>query len=242
MMNEDKISFGFEGKTIVYAEVSGYCNSHCVVCPYETGARTGFITNEIRDRIIQFVKENVNTRFLFYFHWISEPLIYKGLEEYIKLLSALPNADLWVCTNGVLLTEDRINSLREAGLKNIWYSMFKNNEAEYNEFTRSRNYQTSRKNLIYLLDNSLLFEKIFLTTFSKDFGDLEDHVERTPNIIPERDRTILKWAPADGQKNSCICISHKGDINFMWEDYDRSIGNIKDFDSVTLLNAFSAGT
>lgn len=236
------VSIPFEGRTIVYAEVSGHCNSHCVICPYETGARPGIITNETRDRIIQLVKENPNTPFLFYFHWISEPLIYKGLEEYINILSAFPNADLWVCTNGVLLTEKRIESLRKAGLKNIWYSFFKNNEAEYNEFTRTQNYTTARKNLTYLLENNSLFEKIFLTTFSKDFGDLEELVQKTPNMIPERDRTVLKWEPAVGQKNSCICISHKGEINFMWEDYSRSVGNIKDFDPSTLLKLFAAGT
>ena len=71
--------------------------------------------------------------------------MYSGLEDYIKLLP-LRNTEIWVCTNGILLNNERLNKLHEAGLWNIWYSFFYTNESDYKKYVRSNLFSEAKNN------------------------------------------------------------------------------------------------
>jgi molybdenum cofactor biosynthesis enzyme MoaA len=151
---------------IIYTEVTAECNNRCVYCAIDRVKRTGVIKKKVRDSVVKLISAHPEINFRVYFHLVGEPLMYDGLEDYIKMLT-LPNADLWVCTNGILLTDERVNKLHEAGLRNVWFSFFYTNEADYKKYVRSDFFPEAEKNLFHLVSKNDLFEKIHIVTFSK---------------------------------------------------------------------------
>jgi hypothetical protein len=208
-------------------ETSATCNSRCAACPSGSTGRRGFIDAEVEDRVVQLIRENPDIRFNVCMNWTGEPLLYQGLEKYISRL-CLPNVNLWVCTNGVLLTEERFSRLYESGLRNVWFSMFYVDESEYNRYTRTNNFQAAWEHLIMLAGKSDKLKKIKIVTFSQDLGSIEEFIKK-PNIEVERARPIQKWEIPPVPQRCWLSITISGEISLYWQDYrcDLSIGNIK---------------
>ena len=239
----------------VYTEVTAHCNNKCVFCPIDKLSRVGFIKKEVRDRVVQFLSSHPDIKFKTFFHQLGEPLLYKDLESYISLLAPLPNVDMWMATNGVLLTPQKLESLYLAGLRNIWYSMFYTNEEDYSKNTQTNNFITSRDNLNYLLSKSNLFKRIHIVSFSSKADEIQQDISNKKNISIETGRRIREWrfdkiysfiakmvfayfSKIDPRKY--ICISVNGDLTYHWRDYNflNSIGNICELNDEDILKGF----
>ncbi len=234
----------------IYTEVTSYCNSQCKFCPINLVNRKGFIKEEVRDRVVDFVKSNPNVMFTIYFHLIGEPLLYNDLEEYIKLLS-LPNCVLWVCTNGLLLNDKRLMELQRAGLKNLWFSLFYANRKDYKKYVGRDNFLEVEKNLYNLLSKKNMFNKIKIITFSKESKKLEGIIKDRVDVKLNKARKQYSWSlmgkfPFNSKplytilnkfRNKTICISINGEVCFYWRDYNfkYSIGNICELKDKTIL-------
>ena len=113
--------------------------------------------------------------------------MYLGLENYIKSLS-LPNTELWVCTNGELLNNERLIKLHEAGLRNIWYSFFYTNELDYRKYVRSDSFSTIKNNLYNLISKSDLFDRIKIVTFSRCAEQIEKIISGKRKVYLQKER------------------------------------------------------
>jgi len=214
---------------ILYTEVTSYCNNRCTFCAIDKVKRKGFIKDEVREKVKELISSYPDIKFLVYFHLVGEPLLYNGLEDYIRLL-LLPNAELWVCTNGVLLTDNRMQKLHQAGLKNVWLSMFYTNDSDYKRYVRSDNFDSANGNLFNLLLKSKMFDRIRIVTFSEDADAIKEAIGNKNNVVLQTSREKEEWSGESGR--NFICISINGDVCFDWKDYNfnSSIGNICELD------------
>lgn len=226
-------------KIVVYTEVAAHCNSRCQACAVDKVKRKGFIDERVKGKVAALIGASPSDRFLVYFHLVGEPLLYSGLEGYIQQLS-LPNAELWVCTNGALLTDQRLQSLRAAGLKNVWFSMFYAEEEAYRRYTNTKSYEACWEHLDNLVTRRDWFEKIHIVTFSTEAAALRDLLRGTKNVTLEISRRVEHWEYAAGIEPHYLCISIDGEVSFFWQDYnfEQSIGNIVSLPPEEILTAF----
>lgn len=240
---------------IVYSEVVSLCNNKCVFCPIDVLNRSSFIKEDVQQKVIEFLKKTSNIKFKVFFHVLGEPLLYKGLERYINDLSKLPNVKPWLSTNGTLLTMERLTSLHNAGLRNIWYSMFYTNEEDYKKNVRTDFYSQAKENLYYLLSKSDDFEKIHIVTFSDNADEILELIKNKQNVSIEIGRRIKEWRFSrifsfltrpiyqivkDFDPRRYICVSVNGDVTYEWRDYNfkKSVGNILNLQDAQILNGY----
>jgi organic radical activating enzyme len=222
---------------ILYTEVTSYCNNRCTFCATDRVDRKGFIKDAVREKVRELISSQPDKEFLVYFHLVGEPLLYDGLEDYIRKLQ-LPNAQLWVCTNGVLLTGERIGRLQQAGLKNIWVSMFYTNESDYKKYVRTDNFKSASCNLFNLLSGNEMFDKIRIVTFSENADAVREAIRNKNNVVLQTSREMDKWSGKS--KRIFICVSIDGDVCFDWKDYNfgSSIGNICELDGDIIIKEY----
>lgn len=105
---------------IYQVEVSNYCNLSCEYCPYPKQYRKkGFMDKRTFETVIQLAKKcNQN---LLYLHNFGEPLLHPELVQFVEIAKK-ENIECRFFTNGVLLKEDLINALYEAGIRCIGIS------------------------------------------------------------------------------------------------------------------------
>jgi len=226
---------------IVYTEVTTDCNNKCFFCAHQRVNRSGFISGRVKDSVVELISSQPQTKFLVYFHLVGEPLIYEGLEDYIKRLS-LPNVELWVCTNGKFLTSERLNKLHKAGLRNVWFSYFYADKDDYKKYIQVDSFPEVKDNLYNLLSNNILFNRIKIVTFSKSCKELENKITGKRNVILQRERNIKPWIWNGLAFNKYICVSINGDVCFDWKDYnfESSIGKIYDLEPSSIIKRYKS--
>jgi len=128
------------GRIIAEARISvtDRCNFHCIYCQ-----PTPESTKEHRDHILSFEEIRLLAEILFergvtkFRLTGGEPLVRKGLEKLVAMLSALDGlTDLALTTNAYLLAE-KAEQLAEAGLKRVNVSMDSLDRRRFAEMTRS---------------------------------------------------------------------------------------------------------
>jgi hypothetical protein len=247
------------GEIVLYTEVTTFCSNRCGFCPIDLVQRHGFIREEVKGGILDFISSFPDKKFIVYPHLVGEPLYYPGLEGYIQTLSSLPNVELWLCTNGVILDEPRIQSLHDSGLRNIWYSLFYSTDADYRRHTRSENFSRAYKNLRDLLSRSLLFERIHIVLFGGGSAEMDGEISGKKNVTIEIHRKIHPWRiegryfqqrffsflfSAIGKfRTKYICISIDGKVCFDWRNYnfERALGNICHLDQAAIIKKTDSG-
>lgn len=94
------------------------CNLRCSYCPNSQ------IKSKITEHVMPqklFLKildnlKNLDFDGIFYFHTFNEPLLNKNLEAYIELLNKyIPKAETTMYSNGIFLTENKLQSIKQAG-------------------------------------------------------------------------------------------------------------------------------
>ena len=226
-------------KIVLYTEVTTHCTNKCSFCPIGRGKvnRDGYINIDVECKVKNFIESNPKFLFKVFFHAVGESLLYNGLEEYIKLLTPLPNAEIWVATNGVLLDDKRLYSLYNAGLHNIWFSMFYTEENEYKKHTKTDNFFIAKSNLYNLLSKNELFKNVNIVTFSENADEIKRIIIDKKNVTLQQNRVITEWEYVPGNKPNYFNISFDGAVSFYYQDYNfsNSIGNICTFPPVELM-------
>lgn len=111
-------------------EVTNICNDRCIFCANRKSTRKkGYINYEKALKILHEAYENGTREVGFYA--TGEPLINKDLEKYIKYAKDIGYEYTYITTNGVLLGEERANSLLEAGIDSIKFSINAVNKKDY---------------------------------------------------------------------------------------------------------------
>jgi MoaA/NifB/PqqE/SkfB family radical SAM enzyme len=164
-----------------------------------------------------------------------------------------------LCTNGVLLDAARIERLRQAGLRNIWFSLFYAQAEEYRRHTHTNHGERARRNLNHLLERSAEFDHIHIVLFSSETAGLEAAIRHKPNVTLQVGRKVHPWKTegrmyerglfrflfsAVGKlRVQYVCVSIDGDVTFDWRDYNfkGSLGNIRKLDPPEILRRLNAG-
>lgn len=109
-------------------EVNNTCNQRCVFCPYHGKYKPKEIHRSVLD--IGFVKKIMDQaaelgigRKEIGFYLAGEALLYKGLAELVSYAKQLGFPYVFLTTNGVLATPERINPIIDAGLDSIRFSV-----------------------------------------------------------------------------------------------------------------------
>lgn len=247
------------GEIVLYTEVTTSCSNACEFCPIGLVARRGVIHPDVWRGVLHLISSCPGRKFIVYPHLVGEPLLFPGIEEYLRSLAAFPNVELWLCTNGVLLDEARLQSLCECGLRNIWFSLFYATPADYRKHTCTDHFHAARRNLDHLVKRSAAFDKIHIVLFSESTPDLEALIRDQPNVTLEVRRHVHPWKRQGrlyGQKwfrllfstlgkfrTKYICVSIDGEVNFDWRDHSfrSSIGNIRDLHPSVIMRRIDAG-
>ena len=239
-------------RIVVYTEVTPTCNNKCYFCPIDKLSRKGQISNEVEDRVVSFLANTPHKKFRVFPHLLGEPLLFRRLERYLGQLN-LPHVELWIATNGILLTPERLRSLHAAGLRNIWFSMFYTNKEDYRRNTGSEFFETAYSNLLNLLAHHSLFRRIHVVTFACEADRLAAQLSQLPNVTFQQPRRIEEWR-YDGKPRlrslffmtsrlrlaKSICITTEGNVAFDWKDYnaEASPGNILSLTDYDILNGY----
>lgn len=130
---------------IVQIEFNGLCNRRCSYCPVSIEPRpNGFLRPDIYDSILNFLAgENFGGQL--HPNFYNEPLLFKKFDEYVsKARKVLPQVEIVLNTNGDLLTVEKYENLRAAGVTTFLISQHDPEPSEAVKgivsYSASRNY------------------------------------------------------------------------------------------------------
>jgi len=83
---------------------------------------------------------------------MNEPLIVQDLERYIEYAKQAGMVNVFMSTNGILLTEKRAQSLIASGITKIFISIDATNEATYEAQRHSKKYNEIVENVLRLIE------------------------------------------------------------------------------------------
>ncbi len=247
------------GEIVLYTEVTTTCSHRCDFCPIHLVERHGNIQPDVQRAVVNLISSYPDHKFVVYPHLVGEPLLFPGLVEYLRNLAALPNVELWLCTNGVFLDESRLQEFEAAGLKNIWFSMFYAMPDGYRRHTGSDRFETARRNLRGLLEHHSKFDKIHVVLFSPATEGIEAQIREKSNVTLQIRRPVHPWQ-SEGRwydrkvvrflfstmakfRTKYITVSIDGEVGFDWRDYNlrNSLGNIRNLDRARIMRQVDAG-
>lgn len=124
--------------TKVELQLASWCNRTCAFCPSGTfPVPREFMSDAVIERV---AGELARVRFdgALAFHLMSEPLLYRRLEEVLAVFRRrLPDAYLYVHTNGDVIKDyARAHQLFEAGLNQLWINCY-DSEEQFNHRNES---------------------------------------------------------------------------------------------------------
>ena len=136
------------GEIVLYTEVTTTCSHRCDFCPIHLVERHGNIQPDVQRAVVNLISSYPDHKFVVYPHLVGEPLLFPGLVEYLRNLAALPNVELWLCTNGVFLDESRLQEFEAAGLKNIWFCHVLRHAGRLSPTHWFHRFETARRNSV----------------------------------------------------------------------------------------------
>ncbi len=134
----------------VQLEPTNVCNLRCTTCPQGDDNREiqkGFMSLELFRKLVDQAASF--SSILVVLHLSGEPLLHKELPQMVALVKER-GLDVDFSTNGMLLTEEKANSLVKAGLDSIRIDFSPNKEA-FERIRKGARWEVVRDNLAYLL-------------------------------------------------------------------------------------------
>lgn len=130
---EEKFNNSFTGefpKKNLLLEVTNVCNNKCIFCANRRMTRPkGNIDFDLAIRVMKECFDLGSREVGFYA--TGEPLLYPRLVELIKKAKEIGFEYVYITTNGLLASEDRIKELLDAGLQSIKFSVNAINREDY---------------------------------------------------------------------------------------------------------------
>jgi len=111
-------------------EVTNCCNDSCLFCANSKCTKQrGFVEPKVAKKVLEKAYL-LGTREVG-FYGTGEPLLDSNLEEYISYAKKLGYEYIYITTNGALLTEERAQSIINAGIDSIKFSINASNREDY---------------------------------------------------------------------------------------------------------------
>lgn len=107
----------------VQLETSFVCNARCNMCVVHKADRTAFMTDELFEKILTELSENVSSINRVTIQFCGEPLLDKKLEGRIRRLKDIGISAVFFGTNGSLLDSERAAILLDSGVDQIDFSV-----------------------------------------------------------------------------------------------------------------------
>lgn len=151
--------------SLIEFNLSGLCTRRCVFCPRYDAERFPDVNKHLPVGLYEKImndlrKANFDGTILY--SGFSEPLLYKHLDEIIKISKRYcPRARVEIVNNGDLVTPEIISRLFKAGLTTLCISM-------YDDPGQEEHFRKVKKDLA-LKDDQLILRKRWLTA-KDDFG------------------------------------------------------------------------
>ena len=142
----------------VMIQTTSRCNSACVICPYPQVAKTGprgdmdpRLFASLIDQIADFPPLE---RMMLYL--MNEPLCDKQIAQHIRYArSKLPATEIYILTNGIGLTDTRVDELLEAGLTWIGLSVHAIEPKTYARITGRKDFDAIKARLARFVERAL---------------------------------------------------------------------------------------
>jgi radical SAM protein with 4Fe4S-binding SPASM domain len=133
-------------------ELNGTCNMACPFCIHGFGEQTALNKNISLDQAKQILLQAKQLgAYSLKLNYINEPLLRNDLEDVIKYARQVGFVNVYLVTNGSLLTEKRRRSILEAGLTRIYISIDAATEETYNKQRKNGLYKTVVENVRQLV-------------------------------------------------------------------------------------------
>lgn len=170
-------------------EVTNCCNNKCIFC-----------YNQYMQRQKAFIDENICVKALSEaydlgcrevgFYVTGEPLLNNNLEKYIAEAKKIGYDYIYITTNGILATLDRVVGLYEAGLNSIKFSINAYDKEFYKKINGTDNYYKVVKNLndvyTWKKQNNIdfnVFTSFITTRYTDDVSKIEKMFLKTCDKI-----------------------------------------------------------
>ena len=119
----------------ILIETCSLCQGQCIFCPYKDirrGQETEYLGEDIVAKVLSEIR-NYNVKRISLFS-NNEPLMDLRIYEFVKMTSTmLPNVEITLSTNGILLSEQVVNKLYENGLTTFYISIPTLNSDDYKQ-------------------------------------------------------------------------------------------------------------
>lgn len=250
--NADNYQEQLSGPIQVDLELNGTCNMACPFCIHGYGEQTSLdkhITLEHAKRILEDVYSCGALSLKL--NYINEPLLREDLEDVIRFARNLGFVNIYLVTNGSLLTPDRAQRILTSGLTRIGISIDAASEETYNKQRKNGFYNTvvsNVKNLITLRNSMGLKSPLIRVSFLKNTINIHESIEfydlwkdaadlityQTMNEVPDHS-TGLTTESFENPKGcdfpfKQLVIDHEGNILPCCKMLGRKLklGNIED--------------
>lgn len=138
---------------VVRIEPAAACNLACSHCPTGTVQMArGIMKLETFARVLESIRENLETVKVVVLYHGGEPLLNKHFGEMVRQIKYLGVPFVKTVSNGMLLTEATLDSIVNSGLDSIEFSLDGNTPEENNFIRRNCDYETVVKNIKRLID------------------------------------------------------------------------------------------
>ncbi len=217
---------------ILFIDPNSSCNLKCRFCPNgypklikDTGRFQGNMDFELYKKIINDIKEFNKPLKILRLYKDGEPLSNPNFSSMVRYAKYNLNCYIDTTTNGLLINNNRIKPIIDAGLDKINISVNGLSDEQFLEFTKTKvnfdQYVENIKNLYKIKKNCEIVIKTTGDYLSKDdknkfyqtFGDYCDRIfiENTANC----------WADFDVEKYTNIKLNSKKGI------YNQPLSNVK---------------
>jgi len=217
----------------VDVELASKCNLHCVFCPHDQGFQNKGLMpiTRAKNAIKQAVDGGVMSMKM---NFRGEPALNKHLETCVSLANQGNLAEIFMNTNGIPYTEERIKDLKTAGLDKVKISIDGATKATYNKIRKGKDPKRWNK----LLQNIQTFQKyghnvaLQMTVNNDNKKEIEKFKERFKGIpiTINNERQKLKVRKHCSQPYRRMIVAHDGVVfgccNNWWDEFP--IGNLKE--------------
>ena len=131
-------------------EVSTLCNFKCGICPNNKLTREiGIMSFELFELLFTKIIENIYQYKSITFSGMGEALLDKGLEKKIAYVKKLkPDMQIFILTNGLLLSPERFKNLESLGVTSIRISLYGYNNKSYEKAHGVKFYALVKNNIL----------------------------------------------------------------------------------------------
>lgn len=162
-------------------EITNCCNNKCIFCYNKYMSRKKCFINENTCRKALIEAYNLGSREVG-FYVTGEPLLNPHLSEYIKTAKSIGYEYIYITTNGILATLNKVIELHKSGLNSIKFSINAYNQNDYKLVNGTDNYNVVVKNLKDIYNwkkNNNINLKIFTSFITTKFTNNEELIKNT---------------------------------------------------------------